>query len=388
MNIKDNRLKERKVNFSNCILNKNKVWFVSTEGYFMNIDVDTKKTSYIKLKNLNSWKKHPVTDNMFAYRGNIYWVDQFGKYIHEYDIDQNEYYEYQLPPVEMIEWQCYAGIYLYNEKLFLFPRIGLTRIEFDLHEKKYVVYPWNCSDEDFKVNKKEDIQLWCSVQSNNWLYLFERNRNKAIRMNFENLSYEYIDIPHELSNIQHIVFKNNVFYILSVTGNLYIWDGCSKQVEEVYDCNDKELSFARIAITEHKVFLLPDLSEKIWIIDLENHEIKVQDQYPADLEYNESGWSKYFGYTEDKQYMWFANRTANYVLRINKYTEIIEWIKVVPPKIEDEWKVHLETGRMIFTEEQNYLRLFISLESSKTEKGKNKESLGECIWNTIKMIEK
>lgn len=384
MNIKDNCLKERKVNFSNCILYNNKLWFVSTDGYFMNMDVETKKTIYIRLKNLNSWKKHPVTDNMFADRASIYWVDQFGKYIHEYDIDQNEYYEYQLPPVEMIEWQCYAGIYLYNEKLFLFPRIGLTRIEFDLQEKKYVVYPWNCSDEDFKVNKKEDIQLWCSVQSNNWLYLFERNRNKAIRMNFENLSYEYIDIPHELSNIQHIVFKNNVFYILSVTGNLYIWDGCSKQVEEVYDCNDKELSFARIAITEHKVFLLPDLSEKIWIIDLENHEIKVQDQYPADLEYNESGWSKYFGYTEDKQYIWFANRTANYVLRINKYTEIIEWIKVVPPKIEDEWKVHLETGRMIFTEEQNYLRLFISLENSKTEKGQNKESLGECIWNTIK----
>jgi len=384
MNIKDNCLKERKVNFSNCILYNNKLWFVSTDGYFMNMDVETKKTIYIRLKNLNSWKKHPVTDNMFADRASIYWVDQFGKYIHEYDIDQNEYYEYQLPPVEMIEWQCYAGIYLYNEKLFLFPRIGLTRIEFDLQEKKYVVYPWNCSDEDFKVNKKEDIQLWCSVQSNNWLYLFERNRNKVIRMNFENLSYEYIDIPHELSNIQHIVFKNNVFYILSVTGNLYTWDGCSKQVEEVYDCNDKELSFARIAITEHKVFLLPDLSEKIWIIDLENHEIKVQDQYPADLEYNESGWSKYFGYTEDKQYIWFANRTANYVLRINKYTEIIEWIKVVPPKIEDEWKVHLETGRMIFTEEQNYLRLFISLENSKTEKGQNKESLGECIWNTIK----
>lgn len=384
MNIKDNCLKERNVNFSNCTLYNNKLWFVSTDGYFMNIDVETKKAIYIRLKNLNSWKKHPVTDNMFEDRASIYWVDQFGKYIHEYNIEQNEYYEYQLPPIEMIEWQCFAGIYLYNGKIFLFPRSSLTRIEFDLQEKKYIVYPWNCQDDDYEINKKGNMQLWCSVQSNNWLYLFERNRNKAIKMNFEDLSYKYIDTPHELSDIQHIVFNNDVFYILSMTGNLYTWDGCSKQVEEVYNCNDKELSFARIAVTGHKVFLLPDLSEKIWIIDLKNYEIKEQDQYPADLEYYESGWSKYFGYIEDKQYIWFANRTANYILRIDKHDEIIEWIKIVPPKIQDKWSIYLETGSIIFTEEQNYLRLFISLEDSKPEKKQSKGLLGEYIWNTIK----
>ena len=50
MNIKDNCLKERKVNFSNCILYNNKLWFVSTDGYFMNMDVETKKTIYIRWK--------------------------------------------------------------------------------------------------------------------------------------------------------------------------------------------------------------------------------------------------------------------------------------------------------------------------------------------------
>lgn len=388
MNIGGNYLKDKKVNFSNCILNKNKVWFVSTEGYFMNIDVDTKKSSYINLENLNGWINHPVIDNMFADKSSIYWVDQYGTYIHEYNTEQNKYYEYPLPTVEMIECQCFAGIYLYNEKLFIFPRNGLTRIEFDLQEKKYAVYPWNYSDEDFKINRKGKMQLWCSVQCNNWVYLFERNRNKAIRMNFKDLNYESIDIPYELSDIEYIVFSNDIFYILSMNKDLYAWDGTLDGIERIYHCSDRELSFSRIAVTDHKIFLLPALSGKILIIDLQSYEVKEHDQYPKDLEYHESGWSKYWGYTEDKQYIWFANRTANYVLRINKYTEIIEWIKVVPPKIEDEWKVHLETGRMIFTEEQNYLRLFISLENSKTEKGKNKESLGECIWNTIKMIEK
>ena len=72
MNIGGNYLKDKKVNFSNCILNKNKVWFVSTEGYFMNIDVDTKKSSYINLENLNGWINHPVIDNMFADKSSIY----------------------------------------------------------------------------------------------------------------------------------------------------------------------------------------------------------------------------------------------------------------------------------------------------------------------------
>lgn len=383
MGIENNYLKKNNVNFNSCILNENKLWFVSLEGYFMNIDVDTKKASYIKLKNLNSWKNHPVIDNMFVYETSIYWVDQFGKNIYEYDTKQNEYYCYQLPLVEMIEWQCFAGVYLYSGKLFLFPRGDLFRIEFDLEKKKYMTYQWERLCVDYSISHEDSLQLWCSIQYNNWVYLFEKSRNRAIRMNFENFKYEYIDIPYELSNIQHIVLSNNVFYILSTNGNLYTWDGSSEHVSKIYNCHDVDLSFSRIAVTENKVFLLPGLSKKILVVNLQNYGIMEHDEYPEDFEYQEREWSKYFGFAEDQQNIWFANRTANYILHISKCTESIEWIRIIPPEAQEKWNVYMETEKMILTENEKELALFIELECGKKKKEQNRKRWGEYIWNTI-----
>ena len=52
MNPKKSFIEERNVNFFNCILIDSKLWFVSVEGYFMNIDINTKEAKYVELERI------------------------------------------------------------------------------------------------------------------------------------------------------------------------------------------------------------------------------------------------------------------------------------------------------------------------------------------------
>ena len=65
MNPKKSFIEERNVNFFNCILIDSKLWFVSVEGYFMNIDINTKEAKYVELERIKGWTRHSVIDNMF-----------------------------------------------------------------------------------------------------------------------------------------------------------------------------------------------------------------------------------------------------------------------------------------------------------------------------------
>ncbi len=374
-------IRDRMLYFSNCICANGKLWFVSSDEYFMNMDLDTKKVSYAELKNMNSWETHSVIDNMFINQKSIYWVDQFGKNVHEYKIGENECYCYELPEVEMVDWQCYAGTYMYNDMLYLFPRNKLQIIEFDMWKKQYTAYS-GFYEELNRKNGNNELLLWCSVKKDKWIYLFQKKGKMAVRYNLYNKQYEYIEIPREISSINYVVLKNNIIYLLSFEGNVYAWDGWDEKCDEIFVCKDKDNFFCRIAITEHKLFLLSTFTKQILIVDLQSRNVTEQKEYPDDLQYTDFGWSNYLGFAEDEKTIWFASRPANYLLCINKDCECIEWVKMVLPTICEHMEFYKKIGSPVMDEKDKKWTFLFGFNGEKRgDKGERR--IGKFIWESI-----
>ena len=385
MNPKKSFIEERNVNFFNCILIDSKLWFVSVEGYFMNIDINTKEAKYVELERIKGWTRHSVIDNMFENSKSIYWVDQQGNHLHEFNIELNKYNCYDFPNVDMIDWECFAGIYLNQGKLLFFPRNASYLIEFDILKKKYVLFPELAKVLKAVSNGKEDSVLWCSVRYNNWIYLFQKMGTKVIRFNLNNYQYDTIEFSDRLFDLNQVILYNNIFYILTSSGDVYSWDDKTEKCEQVFVSNNDKLSFSRIFVTEHNLFLLPALSSKILIVDLDTYADRELADYPNDLRFRDIDWGKYFGFYEDRQYAWFANVKANYMLRINKITENIEWIKIISPAIQQEWEIYKGMGKDILPERKKGLPFLFGIEDNVNSVEEN-TLLGSAIWEMIKTV--
>ncbi len=384
---KENKLEIEGIYFYNCIIYANKLWFVSTSHYFMNMDVETGQTSYVDWEERDSWKEHAVLDKMLTCGTSIYWLDRDRNSVHEYNAESNEYCYYPLPEVEEnVLGYGFAGIYVYEDMIYFFLRNTLLVLRFDLRQKKWETYSELYLNWTSENVKREN--LVCSVQVCHWIYLFQ-SCGVIVKFNLDNFQHEYITIPDELSNIIRVVWKNNKFYLLLSTGDVYIWDGKGENVEKIYSSLDTGRPFGEIYVTEHKMFLLPNRSEKILIVDLQNYSIINQAECPEDIQYIDNTDGKYGAYTEDESYVWCDKRRANYILRINKKDEKIEWLKMRLPSVQEEWFYRKKRGEipMLYEKAESLERLMQTDDNEKNNTDvKGSENIGETIWNALKEV--
>lgn len=381
--------------FSNCVLNKNKLWYVSVEGYLMYMDIDSGKVSYAEIKNIDTWEKHPVCDQMFVYKESVYWVDQFGKNMHEYNIRLEEFYLYELPETERFDL-CYAGIFMYENQLYLFPKKTPKLIIFDMEKKQVITACEMYAELACRKDNKEDILLYNAVRHNNCIYAFLTDTETVVEFDLCNNQYRYLVLPQKIADIRCAVWINNMMHILTLRGNVYVWDMTDHVLREIYICNETKLSFVRLVVTKHKLFLLPSLSEKMMMMDLTGRNISEVDNRPKDMQYREINWAKYWGFDEDERYVFFANRTANYMLWINKESEEVEWKALIPPTFREEYEFCKETKHMhrefyqqmseniLYEREPRMLYLFAAAESENGKVcGEKEQLIGQAIWQTM-----
>lgn len=381
--------------FSNCVLSENRLWYISNQGYLMYMDMITGKASYARIKNNEKWIKHPVSDPMYAVEGCVYWIDQFGRAVHEYNIQLEEYYLYELPVSERLD-TCYAGVFMYAGKMYMFPKKTRQLILFDLYNKEVTVQDDLFNDFLAQESRLNKLPLYYAVQCENLIYIFLADMETVWEVNLRNYIHRTLRLPQKITNISHSFFINNKMYILDSNGNVYVWNIERNELCGIYECPQRELSFSRMIATKHKMFMLPAISEKILIMDLRDKIALETDSYPDDLKYRESNWNKYWGYTEDEQYVWFATRISNYMLVINKEKEKIEWKKMIPPTSREEYDFcksvkRLQQKRMqqAVLQEREYglpylLCMISEKQGEKLEWGKGRGSVGKSIWQAIK----
>ncbi len=385
-------MNDERILFSSCVLNKNKLWYISVEGYLMYMDLGNGKVSYAKIRNIDTWVKYPICDRMFLYKGSIYWVDQFGKAMHEYNIHLEEYYCYELPATERVD-SCYAGIFIYENKLYMFPKKTPELIVFDMDIKQVSIQHEVYEELKEKADHRGEIMFHNGIQYHDCIYIFMTDMETVLEFHLSSGQYNCICLPQKIADISCAICRNNSMYILSLNGCVYAWDLYDHSFNEICTCTDKNLSYSRVVVTEHKCFLLPALSEKIMIVNLEDRSSSEVNNCPNDLQYREIRWGKYLGFDENDKCLFFANRMSNYMLCINKESEEVEWKKIIPPTFREEYEFCRETKyvQRAFSEkvkrdvlyEQGYKMLYLLLmyEKESTEEMKKTERLtGKAIW--------
>lgn len=324
------------INFSSCIKANNKIWFVSVEGYLMNFDFMTCKTEIVVPQNLDKEDFKAIVDTMILHVQKIYFFSQDGKILYEYDLKSNYCSRYQLPEVEMINWGCFAGIYLWGEKIYIFTKVAGKIYYFDTKKKVFV-----------DVSNENTSSVTSSIIFDNKVYMASYNR--ILCYNLDSACFE-----SECSiNDEEIYWMNRYhenIYLLTKTNGLYVWNIAIDTKKLIYQEKNEKQIYSRVFATENKIFLLPCLGQNIRAINILIGEKRIEEN-PSDLKYKEIGWSKYSGYCEDEKCIWCANRVSNYFLLIDKENEQIKWINMYPPESRSiEPYFALRKNNMIFNE--------------------------------------
>ena len=335
----------RQINFSTCIKVNNKIWFVSAEGYLMNFDCMTCKTEIVVPQNLDKEDFKTIVDTMILHDQKIYFFSQDGKILYEYDYKSNYCSHYQMPEVEMINWECFAGIYLWGEKIYIFTKVAGKIYYFDTKNKVFM-----------NVSNEKACSVTSSVIFDNRVYMTSNNR--ILCYNLDSACFE-----SECSiNDEEIYWMNRYhenIYLLTRANRLYVWNIATGIKKLIYQEKNEKQIYSRVFVTENRIFLLPCLGKNVCVINKTTGEAGMEEN-PADLKYKEIGWSKYSGYCEDDEYIWCANRVSNYFLCIDKINERINWVKMLQPNPRDMGPyLALRKDNMIFNEGELELREFL-----------------------------
>lgn len=378
-------INDRRIGFWSGVVYANKLWFVSNKYDFMCMDVKTGYTEYVDWKQYQEKETYVVTDKMMVYRTSIYWVDSYKRYVHEYNQESNEYHKYpvmEIPNAD-IHNEYIIGMYLYMDAIWFFFKSIKQIVKFDLTKKKWVTYSKQYDRPKDNDNERNEKINRYSAQVDDKVYLFQ-NGGKLLKLNLNTFEHEWVVLPGELSEIVRAIWRDNCFYILTHTGNVYIWNERTGSVKEIYCCQGGECPFGTMAVTEHKVFLLPNQTEEILIVDLQNQNKVKQAECPTDLQYVDSIYAKYSQYTEDSIYIWFDNRRSNYILRINKENEQIEWIKPQLPTVQEEWTHGRKRNKdFVLYEEKESLKHLIEMQRQDNQRADSDKNTGILIWNAL-----
>ena len=308
----------RDINFCSSIEVNDVLWLVTKNGFLMKYDYKNNIAKYVINKNNTVIRFENVYDKIIAYEDKLYFMEVDASVFYEYNIKTNEYYCYSMPEMEMINWRCFSGIYLYGNKIFLFgKRLGKIYY-FDTNKKNFTCIFLN----DNRVTN-------CSVKIDNKIYL--ASEKKIISYNLDSLCFEqtYI-LDDEIMWINN--YKNSIFSILN-NGNILEFNITTLETKNIYIESNNVVSFNRCFITENKIFIFPLVAEHIGIIDRSTGEFSYADE-PNDINYYKSDWSKYGEYSECLNHIWIANRISNYAALIEKNTEKLLWIQMRAESLE------------------------------------------------------
>ena len=64
----------KSVNFHSCLEVNNKIWFLSVEGYLMNLDCTTFESKIVFPFNMQQWYFEQVINDLIALNNKIYFV--------------------------------------------------------------------------------------------------------------------------------------------------------------------------------------------------------------------------------------------------------------------------------------------------------------------------
>lgn len=354
----------RNVNFHTCLKVDNKIWFISVEGYLMNFDIVTNESEIIIPNNLLGVCFKQVIDNMIYDDNKIYFVEQDGSKLFEYNQITNYCASYLIPDTKCINWECFSGIYLFGRIIYLFTKVSGVIHCFDIDSKRFT-----------SINEEKNDIVLNSFRIQDRVYLYGK---KVICFDMSRHFFVGEYDFQEGDILWMNSYQNNILFLTKK--QVGIWNQYDKLKTSLYEEENVSQKFLISLSTENKIFVLPNHSKDILIIDKRTGKASYA-ILPDDLYYIENGWSKYWGYTEDDRFIWCANRVSNYVFSVDKKNEEIRWLKVKTPDLKSEIQYLKLMEKKFFYESEMDFEIILLIDRIVLQH--DEDSNGQKIWRYL-----
>lgn len=344
----------KNVCFDSCILIENKLWFVTKSTLFMYYDVVKERISLVEPFIDKTFFLKNVLDSMLYYEGNIFWVEQDGKRLLQYNIKNNELYTYMMPHVDYIDWTCFSGVYLIGAAIYFIPRYTPNIIIFDIVSKTFSVR--NNVFSSFKICEDRQI-VRKTVLYDDLLLVGSCDAVVAYSIGTKGIEKKWSN------NIEKDLFD----LVYDGDGLWVLYKDCvvEKYVNGQKAFDTKVQSDCYLMLnTGKKIFLLPGIGGKIYSIDKLSNELTVVGCYPEDfLALSDAEFSKFYTYYDSSTEFILPLRRTSTLLLIDKENGRLSWRKM-PQMSEDLSKAIMNYNRTHsianVENDKNYLDIFIS----------------------------
>lgn len=375
----------KEILFSTCVLVNNKVYAFSSFGN-LPMTINLENGDVIFTEDLINFDLFTV-DAILSDDKNLYVFSIDGKILMKFGLVEKvcQYYEINCGKRD---WDNYGGIAKYGKYIYIFPKYvsNIVKIDIESGEIKKDVRLYIDLDRNRIIKQKETFYFSCSFQCDNIVWLLNETGNWLVKYDMERERWIKYRLSINLRNCVHMVEYNGAIYILNSEGIVYRWNIKEKFLEILADCRgENKYEFIRIAVTDKKVFLLPSLGKKIYMIILETRKVELYCDYPINFQYyNLENWSKYYGYCENDESYFFAMRSAFFVLQIDKRDGQVRWIELDIPSYDEYISAYIKYNNVILEEDFVLNSLFIARKPENTKFIGNNSIIGNDIWKKLK----
>lgn len=375
---------EKETLFPTCTLVDDKIYaYTSFKRLPIVGDLHTGKVTL--LKNVKDYDMSFYADSMLSDGDNIFVLELNGKRMLKYSINESTCQYFDIG-CHGRDWDNYAAFAQWDKYLYVVPRYidGLMKIDSESGEAQKE------RTADLKANKNDASFFWCGCQSGNRIWLLKKTGTILVAYDMEKNIWKEFELSVSFNNCAHMTQYGKKIYMLSSEGNVCCWDMEKRELKLLTDsCEDakgKDI-FSRIVVTDKKIFLLPSFGKDIFTIDLETKQTEKYASYPSDFLYcGCKEWSKYYGYCEDDNYYYFAMRSMNYILILDKRNGRENWIKPQLPSYKDVIATYMKYDSEVACEMECSMDDILNYVMDRAIKssGKDKVTLAEGIWKQVK----
>lgn len=354
------------------------------------IIIDSDGSRMMLINNVSGYKMLSA-DHMLNDGEHVIALETNGKRLMRYNREEGTCYYYEINCGKE-EWGNYAASAIYENKIYIFPRYADEVIKVHLDTEKTEHRPGLSLNITYEGdNQQEGSCFWNGLQVDHYVWLFQEKGKQAVSYNLCNEVWTIYELPLCINECVHVLLYHDLFYILSAEGKIFVWNRSENNMELLADCNVQkkdEERFSRLAVTDKNIFVLPCIGKDIYIVDPNTKNIKIYSDYPKDFRYcAPETWSKYFGYCENQTDYYFAMRSANYILCVNKRNGKERWIQPETPCIEEYYDVLKMYSQNILDEKCWSLDELIScIKNDISPECRNQELAGRKIWNDINRV--
>ena len=317
--------------FSNCIEYDNTIYaFINTTKIPIKIDPSKMQMSLIPI---GKGYKDTMTDIYdICQRGQyIYILEINGKYLVKYDIENNEYMYINIG-YRGNSWDNFIMISEIDEMIYILPK----KLDY------IIIYDISNNNVLYQKNKYKDLKnrVWAkAVQYDNRVFLFEMTCTCIWEYDFSTKKIKKVDICEKLDGVVNVICYEGYIFILLSNGDVYKWEIENRKLITLRKCNNCQLNNWYVMVPTHsKLWLMPAYGTEIVCLDIETGNERIVSVEQNEIYKDMRLWSKFYGYCEIKDSIYFAMRSSKYLYSINKMSQTLKKYEVKPISETDQYE--------------------------------------------------